>query len=59
MIARAWVDATGQISGGPIVGAIGNLVSVPAALVTLALILAPALPLHSLAVRRGEQQDVG
>ena len=56
---RAGADAIGQISGGPVVGAIYNLVSVPAALVTSALILSPALPLHSLAVRRGEQQAAG
>ncbi len=45
------VDAIGQITGGPLVGAIGNR-SIRAALVTSALILLPALPLHRLVVRR-------
>ena len=48
------VDAIGQIAGGPLAGAIGN-VSIRAALVGSALILSPALPLYSLATRRGER----
>jgi DHA3 family tetracycline resistance protein-like MFS transporter len=44
-------DAIGQIAGGPIVGAVGN-VSIRAALVTSALLLAPALPLSAIALRR-------
>jgi DHA3 family tetracycline resistance protein-like MFS transporter len=48
------VDAIGQIGGGPVVGAIGNT-SIRAALVASALILSPALPLYSLAARRGER----
>jgi DHA3 family tetracycline resistance protein-like MFS transporter len=48
------VDAIGQIAGGPIVGVIGNA-SIRAALVASALILSPALPLYSLAARRGER----
>jgi DHA3 family tetracycline resistance protein-like MFS transporter len=48
------VDAIGQIGGGPVVGAIGNA-SIRAALVASALILSPALPLYSLAARRGER----
>ena len=47
------VDAVGQISGGPVVGAIGN-VSIRAALVASALILSPVLPLYSRAIRRDE-----
>lgn len=46
------VDAIGQIGGGPVVGAIGN-VSIRAALVTSALILSPVLPLYAYAIRRG------
>jgi DHA3 family tetracycline resistance protein-like MFS transporter len=47
------VDAIGQIAGGPVVGAIGN-VSIRTALVASALILSPALPLYAFAIRRGE-----
>ena len=42
------VDAIGQICGGPAVGAIGTAVSIRAALVASAAILAPAIPLHGL-----------
>ncbi len=49
------VDAVGQITGGPLVGAVGN-VSIRAALVVSALILSPVLPLYSRAIRRGERQ---
>jgi DHA3 family tetracycline resistance protein-like MFS transporter len=51
------VDAVGQISGGPIVGMIGNA-SIRAALVTSALILTPVLPLYSRAIQRGERRTV-
>jgi DHA3 family tetracycline resistance protein-like MFS transporter len=39
------MDAIGQVVGGPVIGAIGSLVSLPAALVFSALLLVPALPL--------------
>jgi DHA3 family tetracycline resistance protein-like MFS transporter len=39
------VDAFGQIAGGPFIGLIANLVSVPAAMSISGLLLAPALPL--------------
>jgi DHA3 family tetracycline resistance protein-like MFS transporter len=48
------VDAIGQITGGPAVGAIGNR-SMRAALVTSALLLTPVLPLYAAAIRRGEE----
>lgn len=48
--AAGQVDALGQIAGGPVVGAIGN-VSIRAALVTSALLLLPVLPLYGLASR--------
>ncbi|MCP4544753.1 MAG: MFS transporter [Chloroflexi bacterium] len=48
------VDAVGQITGGPIVGMIGN-VSIRAALATSAFILSPVLPLYSRAIRRSER----
>lgn len=39
------VDAVGQMAGGPVVGIIGNLRSIRAALTTSALLLSPVLPL--------------
>jgi DHA3 family tetracycline resistance protein-like MFS transporter len=48
------VDAVGQIVGGPGVGAIGNA-SLRAALLTSAALLAPAMPLYALAMRRENQ----
>ncbi len=47
------VDAIGQIAGGPVVGLVGNLISVPAAIVTSALSLTPVLPLLSHTIRKG------
>ncbi len=44
-------DAIGQTAGGPLVGAIGKLVSLPAALVTSALFLTPVLGLYGRAAR--------
>jgi hypothetical protein len=44
-------DAIGQTGGGPIVGAVGRAVSLPAALVTSALFVTPALALFGRAVR--------
>jgi DHA3 family tetracycline resistance protein-like MFS transporter len=46
------VDAVGQITGGPVVGAIGSAVSIRAALVASALILSPVLPLYAFAARK-------
>ncbi len=46
------VDALGQIAGGPPVGLIGTLVSLPAALATSSGILALALPFLAFASRR-------
>ncbi len=39
------VDAAGQLTGGPLIGLIGQLVSLRAAMVAAGLVLAPALPL--------------
>lgn len=47
-------DAIGQITGGPVVGLVGLWVSVRAALVTSALLLAPNLFLPRVAAYRGE-----
>lgn len=40
------IDALGELSGGPILGTIGRLRSLRAALVTSALILSPTVPLY-------------
>src|SRR5206468_8860910 len=44
-------DAIGETAGGPVVGAIGNAVSIPAALATSALFLLPTLGLYTRAAR--------
>jgi len=44
-------DAIGQTAGGPVVGAIGKAISLPAALVSSALFVTPALALFGRAVR--------
>ncbi len=46
------VDAVGQIVGGPIVGVIGTVRSLRAALVSSAIILAPVVPLYGRARRQ-------
>ncbi|MGD8792191.1 MAG: MFS transporter [Anaerolineae bacterium] len=49
-------DALGQIAGGPAVGAVGN-VSIRAALVCSALLLAPVVPLYRVARGREEKWE--
>jgi DHA3 family tetracycline resistance protein-like MFS transporter len=49
------VDAIGQVAGGPILGIIGNLLSVRAALMSSGLILSPALYLFQRTIRRGAE----
>jgi DHA3 family tetracycline resistance protein-like MFS transporter len=44
-------DAIGQTAGGPVIGAIGKAISLPAALVSSALFVTPALGLFGRAVR--------
>jgi DHA3 family tetracycline resistance protein-like MFS transporter len=44
-------DAIGEVAGGPGVGAIGNIVSLPAALTASGLLLTPAIALYARAVR--------
>lgn len=53
------VDAIGQIAGGPIVGVVGGMLSVRAALLTSALILSPALALFARAVRLNDKPPLG
>lgn len=43
---QAQADALGQVGGGPAIGAIGKLVSLPAALMVSSLILIPAIGLY-------------
>ena len=50
------VDAIGQIAGGPGVGLIANLVSVPAAIVTSGLLLSPATLLIGRANAQSQEQ---
>jgi DHA3 family tetracycline resistance protein-like MFS transporter len=52
------VDAIGQIASGPLVGLVGNLVSVRAALSCTGFILAPVLALFARAQRQEPQDDV-
>jgi MFS transporter, DHA3 family, tetracycline resistance protein len=44
-------DAVGQTAGGPVIGAIGKAISLPAALVSSALFVTPALALFGRAIR--------
>jgi DHA3 family tetracycline resistance protein-like MFS transporter len=46
-------DAVGQAAGGPVLGVIGNVWGIRAALATGALVLTPALGLYARALRRG------
>jgi DHA3 family tetracycline resistance protein-like MFS transporter len=46
------VDAIGQVAGGPALGAIGNLISVRAAIAVAALVLSPVLLLYNRALRQ-------
>jgi DHA3 family tetracycline resistance protein-like MFS transporter len=46
-------DAVGQAAGGPVLGAIGNVWGIRAALATGALVLTPALGLYARALRHG------
>jgi len=48
-------DAIGQIAGGPMVGAVGNI-SIRAALLSSALLLAPVLPLYAVTIRKNREK---
>ena len=52
------VDAIGQVAGGPALGAIGNLVSVRAAIAAAALVLSPVLFLYNRALRQHSEPAV-
>jgi len=49
------VDAIGQLTGGPMIGLVGQLLSLRAAMVAVGLTLVPALPLLNRARRQAEQ----
>jgi len=46
-------NSLGELAGGPVVGAVGTLASIRAALATAALVLSPALLLYGRAIRHG------
>lgn len=46
-------NSLGELAGGPVVGAVGTLASIRAALATAALVLSPALFLYGRAIRHG------
>jgi predicted MFS family arabinose efflux permease len=52
-------DAIGETAGGPIVGVIGNTVSLPAALATSALFYVPVLGLYTRASLSGQSLETG
>ncbi len=52
------LDAIGQIAGGPIIGVIGTLVSIRAALVSTAALLSPTLLLFVRADSQGKKSDI-
>jgi len=45
------IDAFGQMAGGPIIGFVGRLISLPAAILTSAAILMPSVPLFGLLLK--------
>ncbi len=49
----------GEASAGPVIGAVGNLAGVRAALTIAALVLSPALLLYARAIRRGDAPPNG
>ena len=51
------VDALGQITGGPVLGAVGTLVSIRAALIGAAASLSPALLFYARAFKQGAGRD--
>jgi DHA3 family tetracycline resistance protein-like MFS transporter len=49
------VDAIGQIVGGPVLGMVGNLLSVRAAISAAGVVLSPVLLLYARTIRKGDQ----
>lgn len=52
-------DAFGQIGGGPVLGVVGTLASLRAALVGAAIVLMPVAPLYARALRQGGPSQDG
>jgi DHA3 family tetracycline resistance protein-like MFS transporter len=52
------VDAIGQVAGGPALGAVGNLISVRAAIAVAALVLSPVLFLYNHTLRQYNEPGV-
>lgn len=55
---HAQMNALGQIAGGPVVGAIGTVYSLRAAITLTGVVLSPVLGLYARAIRRGDDQGV-
>jgi len=53
----AQLDSFGQMIGGPIVGTIGNLRSIRAALTTSAMLILPVVPLYWRTIRQSKERD--
>jgi DHA3 family tetracycline resistance protein-like MFS transporter len=49
------VDAIGQIAGGPLLGMVGNLFSVRAAIGAAGMVLSPVLLLYTRTIRKGDE----
>ncbi|HET7855503.1 MAG TPA: MFS transporter [Gaiellaceae bacterium] len=49
-------DAIGEVAGGPVIGVVGTVASLRAALVTTGLLLAPAIALYGRAIRHGGRE---
>jgi DHA3 family tetracycline resistance protein-like MFS transporter len=49
------IDAIGQIAGGPVVGVVGTLVSIRAAIVAAGALLSPSLLFFARALRQGKE----
>lgn len=49
-------NAIGEVSGGPVIGVVGTVASIRAALVTAGLLLTPAIALYGRALRRGGRE---
>ena len=51
------IDALGQLSGGPVIGFVGRMTSIPVAIITSAAILFPTVPLFGLLLRSNKKEE--
>ncbi len=51
------IDALGQLSGGPVIGFVGRMTSIPVAIITSAVILFPTVPLFGVLLRSNKTED--